>query len=180
MIRATSDRSSSMTVTPMSMRSAALRGLRTGAITSSPRVRRTRTTALPTKPDAPEIQMRCLPDPVAAFCTEGFLAAGLGAAGFAAEGVAEAGFALRGVALAGVDLARACVAGVGLAGTGASGFEALGLGARGVRFGSVIGQDRSVDRRLGPHRLEPGLDVPEQRGAARPVVRAVVDPEDHV
>src|SRR6185312_4750480 len=123
MISATSDRSSSMTVTPMSMRSCALRGLRTGAITSSPRVRRTRTTALPTKPDAPEIQMRRLPE-------------GFGAEGSAVAGVAGAGFARRGVGLADVDLtgvglARVGLAGVALAGVAACGFEVLDLGGLG-------------------------------------------------
>ena len=51
-----------MTMTPMSMRSCALRASRTGATTASPRERSTRTTALPTKPFAPEIQMRRGPD----------------------------------------------------------------------------------------------------------------------
>src|SRR5438034_8625724 len=39
---------------------------------------------------------------------------------------------------------------------------------------------RSVDRRLRPDPLEPGLDRPQERCRLRAVVRAVVDGEDHV
>src|SRR5262245_33728566 len=161
-----------MTVTPMSTRSAAFLGSRTAAMTSSPRVRRTRTTALPTKPVAPEIQIRRWP----------VLADGA-VTGAIASGVA--------------GLARArgrfgVVAGLGSGGgfgllvprTGPFGAGAAGLVRRVRGRGSVMGVpppgDRSVDRGLGADGLEPRLDVAQERGAAGAVVRAVIDPEDHV
>src|SRR6478672_3029991 len=38
----------------------------------------------------------------------------------------------------------------------------------------------SVDRRVGPDRLEPVLDGPQEGGRLGPVIRSVVDGEDHV
>src|SRR5437016_877275 len=56
----------------------------------------------------------------------------------------------------------------------------FGFGAgRLVDAGRPAGAGRLVDRRVRPDSLKPCLDVPEERRAARAVVRPVVDPEDH-
>src|SRR5437867_4829762 len=101
--RSTADRSSSTIVAPYSVGPAgpdARLASRTRAMTSSPRSRSRRTTALPMNPAAPVMR---------------------------------------------------------------------------TRIGS-----RLVDRRVRANRFEPGLDVPEEGGPARTIVRAVIDAEDHV
>jgi hypothetical protein len=110
-----------MTVTPMSSSSVAFRGVRTGAITASPRVRSTRTTAVPTKPVAPEIQIRRGPVPSRG-CAD--WAAGVAAFGRGRRGF-DSDFGLVGVAAGLVGLAAGLVgvaAGFDLAGPGRGAF----------------------------------------------------------
>jgi len=153
-----------MTVTPMSIRSPARRGSRTGAKTSSPRIRRTRATWEPTKPVAPEIQIRRWPGVDSARSGTAVVAASAGgvrrfaaARGFGAAlpcaaalgvgGLGVADFAVAGFGVAELDVTGAGagvfgVTGFGFTGFGFTAFAEAGFGFAGAGAGAFVRRAR--------------------------------------